>query len=199
MIKKKRIFDLMLVVPGLVVLTPVLLLTALCIKLDSPGQVFFRQERIGRFGVVFRIYKFRTMASDAEKRGARVTVGGDPRITRIGHVLRKYKLDELPQLLNVFKGEMSLVGPRPEVAEYVAYYSDSEKNIVHSVLPGITDPASIRFRNENKLLSMTDDPEREYIENILPRKIELYKHYVNEQTLWSDLKIILKTLGAVGK
>jgi lipopolysaccharide/colanic/teichoic acid biosynthesis glycosyltransferase len=145
------------------------------------------------------VYKFRTMVPDAEKSGARVTVGGDPRITRVGHILRKYKLDELPQLINVLKGEMSLVGPRPEVAEYVTYYSDQQKNIVHSVPPGITDPASIEFRNENKLLSMANDPEQEYIQKILPRKIEMYVEYVIHRSLWIDLKIILRTLGVLGR
>lgn len=195
----KRLFDLILVSPALIILAPFFALASVLIKLDSPGPVFFRQERVGRFGVPFSIYKFRTMVADAERSGPRITIGRDPRITAVGAVLRKYKLDELPQLLNVLKGEMSLVGPRPEVAEYVAYYSDQQKSIVHSVPPGITDPASIEFRNENELLSKATDPELEYAANILPKKIELYTQYVNHRSFWGDLLIIFRTLRVLGR
>lgn len=195
----KRLFDLILVSPALIILAPFFALASVLIKLDSPGPVFFRQERVGRFGVPFSIYKFRTMVADAERSGPRITIGRDPRITAVGAVLRKYKLDELPQLLNVLKGEMSLVGPRPEVAEYVAYYSDQQKSIVLSVPPGITDPASIEFRNENELLSKATDPELEYAANILPKKIELYTQYVNHRSFWGDLLIIFRTLRVLGR
>lgn len=190
----KRLFDLVLAIPGMVLLVPLFALVSLLIKIEGPGSVFFRQERIGRAGVPFKIYKFRTMVPDAESLGYRITVGRDFRITRVGCVLRKYKLDELPQLINVLRGEMSLVGPRPEVAEYVSHYSQQDKKIIHALLPGITDPASIEFRNEAELLSAAVDPEEVYLREILPRKIEMYKRYVNEHSLWFDFKLVLKTL-----
>ncbi|GAB6040565.1 sugar transferase [Endothiovibrio diazotrophicus] len=193
----KRLFDLVSAVTGLVMLFPVLLLVALWIKLDSPGPVFFRQWRVGRRGHPFRIWKFRTMVRDGERQGLRITVGGDARITRSGRLLRKFKFDELPQLLNVVSGDMSLVGPRPEVAEYVAHYPDDLRELVLSVRPGITDLASVEYRDENERLARAADPHKEYIEQILPIKLEYYRRYVEERSFWRDLWIIALTVGAI--
>jgi lipopolysaccharide/colanic/teichoic acid biosynthesis glycosyltransferase len=191
----KRAFDLLLSALGLLLLTPVLLLIALWVKLDSPGPVFFRQERVGRFGRPFFIHKFRTMRVD--NAGLQITVGVDPRITRAGRVLRAAKLDELPQLWDVLRGAMSLVGPRPEVPRYVALYPPQLREIVLSVRPGITDPASLSFRNESELLAAAADPEREYVEVVMPTKLRLAAAYVRRATLRSDLRVILATLGAL--
>jgi len=191
----KRAFDFLASVAGLALLLPLFLAIAIWIKMDGSGPVFFRQERVGRNGRPFRIFKFRTMAFDASKRGLQLTVGADPRITRSGAVLRRYKLDELPQLLNVACGDMSLVGPRPEVPRYVAHYSDSQRADILSVRPGITDPASIAFVNENDLLSAADDPERMYIESVLPRKLRLYEDYIRNRSFWGDVRLIFQTLG----
>ena len=193
----KRIFDLVFVIPGLLILSPVFLVIALLIKRDSDGPVLFKQERAGLHGKPFKVLKFRTMVVDAEKKGAKVTTGGDPRITPSGHWLRKYKLDELPQLINVLKGEMSLVGPRPEVPEYVEFYTDKQKQTVLSVPPGITDIASIEFRNENELLAGSKDPVKDYKEKVLPIKLSYYEQYVKERSLWLDFKLILKTIVAI--
>lgn len=191
----KRAFDLLLSALGLLLLAPVLLLLALWVKLDSPGPVFFRQERVGRFGRPFFIHKFRTMRVD--NAGLQITVGVDPRITRAGRVLRAAKLDELPQLWDVLRGAMSLVGPRPEVPRYVALYPPQLREIVLSVRPGITDPASLSFRNESELLAAAADPEREYVEVVMPTKLRLAAAYVRRATLRSDLRVILATLGAL--
>ncbi|MFY8117841.1 MAG: sugar transferase [Roseateles sp.] len=191
----KRAFDLLLSALGLLLLAPVLLLIALWVKLDSPGPVFFRQERVGRFGRPFFIHKFRTMRVD--NAGLQITVGVDPRITRAGRVLRASKLDELPQLWDVLRGAMSLVGPRPEVPRYVALYPPQLREIVLSVRPGITDPASLSFRNESELLAAAADPEREYVEVVMPTKLRLAAAYVRRATLRSDLRVILATLGAL--
>lgn len=190
----KRVFDLIFAIPGLIVSLPFFLLVSVWIKAESRGPVFFRQERVGRFGRPFLIYKFRTMFQDAGEKGRLLTVGNDPRITRSGIFLRHYKLDELPQLINVIIGNMSLVGPRPEVPEYVAYYPPLVRDIVLSVLPGLTDYATISFRNENFLLGRSDDPERTYIEEIIPVKLEFYQKYVEGCSVWLDLKLILLTL-----
>lgn len=190
----KRIFDFIASLAGLIVLSPVLIVIAIWIKLDSQGPVFFRQNRIGQFSIPFKIYKFRTMVVNAESLGNQITVGNDRRITRSGAFLRKYKLDELPQLADVLFGQMSLVGPRPEVAKYVEYYSPEDKKIIHSVKPGITDNASIEYREENKLLGMSSNPEETYIKQVLPRKVELYKQYVANRSFRGDINIILKTL-----
>lgn len=195
----KRLMDLVLVIPGLLLLSPLFLIIALWIKLDTGGPVFFRQERIGRFGRPFRIYKFRTMVVDAEQRGLRITAGHDPRVTRSGRFLRASKLDELPQLLNVLKGEMSLVGPRPEVAEYVAHYPVALRDKVLSVPPGITDRASIEYRDESRLLAASDNPQQSYIEKILPRKLEYYVRYVDGRSLWGDVVLIFRTLLAIAR
>jgi len=193
----KKLFDLIFVSPALVILFPVFLAIALFIKLDSQGPVFFRQIRVGKDGRNFRIFKFRTMVSGAEKKGIQVSTSSDSRITKIGALLRKYKLDELPQLINVLFGEMSLVGPRPEVPKYVAHYPIEVKFKVLSVCPGITDLASIEFSNENEMLEDVEDVEREYVENILPIKLKYYVDYVDNRSLFGDIKIILMTIRKV--
>jgi len=193
----KRIFDLVFVIPGLLVLCPVLVVVSIWIKLDSKGPVFFRQERVGKSGQLFRIFKFRTMVVDAESLGAKVTVGRDPRITNSGFLLRKYKLDELPQLINVLKGEMSLVGPRPEVKEYVEHWPEEAYDLVLSVPPGITDFASIEFRDENDLLTDAINPVEMYINEITPIKLEHYKRYVRERSIFLDLRLIFRTIVAI--
>jgi lipopolysaccharide/colanic/teichoic acid biosynthesis glycosyltransferase len=193
----KRIFDLLCSVAGLVLLSPFFLIIALLIKLDSPGPVFFRQTRVGRGEETFRIHKFRTMATDTTAGSLQLTVGADPRITRTGHWLRKYKLDELPQLIDVVQGTMSLVGPRPEVPKYVQHYPADKKDIVLSVRPGITDNASIEYRDENSILAKSGNPEQDYIEKILPIKLEYYLRYVSERSMAGDIAIILRTFGAV--
>lgn len=186
----KRLFDLAVAAVGLCLAWPVMGLLALAIKLDSSGPVFFRQERVGRGGRLFRIHKFRTMVSDAPARGLAITVGEDPRVTRVGRWLRRSKLDELPQLLDVLAGHMSLVGPRPEVPRYLPYYPLDLKDRVLSVRPGITDPVSLKFADESILLARAQDPEREYREVILPAKLREAAHYVDHATLWTDLKIL---------
>ena len=193
----KRAFDLAASGIGLLLLSPLLLALAAWIRLDSPGPVFFRQERIGLRGRPFRIYKFRSMRVDHS--GPQITVGADDRITRSGHIIRAYKLDELPQLLNVFLGDMSLVGPRPEVPRYVALYPVDVRAEVLSVRPGITDLASVQYRSESTLLAQSADPERTYVDTILPAKLALCRQYVRERSLGLDLKIIGMTLGILLK
>jgi len=190
----KRLFDFVASSFGLILLSPVFALIALWVRLDSRGPIFFRQERVGFQGAFFRIHKFRTMVPDAEKKGKQITVGADSRITTVGNFLRKYKLDELPQLIDVLVGDMSLVGPRPEVPKYIDYYSDDEKFDVLSVKPGITDNASIEFRDENELLASSKDPEATYINEVLPKKIALYRKYVRERSFFGDVAIIFKTI-----
>lgn len=193
----KRLFDLVFTIPGIIVLSPVLLVLAIWVHFDSNGPIFFRQERVGCYGVPFRIFKFRTMVVDAEKQGKQITVGTDKRVTRSGEVLRHYKLDELPQLFNVILGDMSLVGPRPEVPRYIAEYTEEERQEVLSVRPGITDNASIEFRSENEILGRADDPEYAYIHEVLPIKIKYYREYVQNHSVWGDFIIILKTFKAI--
>jgi lipopolysaccharide/colanic/teichoic acid biosynthesis glycosyltransferase len=193
----KRIFDLTLSLLGVILLVPLLLFISFWIKFDSPGPVFFRQVRVGRFGKNFSIFKFRTMCLDAESSGRQITVGEDPRITRSGKFLRHYKLDELPQLLNVILGEMSLVGPRPEVPRYVALYPIEISKLVLSVPPGITDFASIEYRDENVILGCAIDPDKTYIDEILPVKLAFYKRYISERSLWIDIILILRTFKAI--
>ena len=193
----KRLFDIVFAGLGLLLLGPLLLGIALWIKLDSRGPVFFRQERVGRFGVPFRIHKFRTMVTDAERLGAKITVGADARITAAGRWLRASKVDELPQLWDVLRGAMSLVGPRPEVPRYVALYPPAMRELVLSVRPGITDPASLSFRNESELLARAADPEREYVEVVMPMKLGLTADYVRHASLLGDIRLILATLGAI--
>jgi lipopolysaccharide/colanic/teichoic acid biosynthesis glycosyltransferase len=193
----KRLFDIVFAGLGLLLLGPLLLGVALWIKLDSRGPVFFRQERVGRFGAPFRIHKFRTMVTDAERLGAQITVGDDARITAAGRWLRASKVDELPQLWDVLRGAMSLVGPRPEVPRYVALYPPAMRDLVLSVRPGITDPASLSFRNESELLARAADPEREYVEVVMPAKLGLTADYVRHASLLGDIRLILATLGAI--
>ncbi|MEP7056572.1 MAG: sugar transferase [Caldimonas sp.] len=194
----KRLFDLLLASAGLVVLAPLLLAIALWIKLDSPGPVFFRQLRVGRHGALFRIHKFRTMRHGAEDAAAApLTVGADPRITRAGARLRRAKLDELPQLLDVVAGRMSLVGPRPEVPRYVALYPAPLRAKVLSVRPGLTDPASIEYRDESALLARAADPEREYVEVVMPAKLRAAARYVDQMSLATDVRVLGATLRAL--
>jgi lipopolysaccharide/colanic/teichoic acid biosynthesis glycosyltransferase len=193
----KRVLDVVVSLLTLMVLGLPLLLLALWIRLDSRGSVLFRQIRVGRHGREFRIFKFRTMRVDAERTGGPLTIGADPRVTSAGAFLRRYKLDELPQLLNVLLGEMSLVGPRPEMPQYVARYPVEVRDIVLSVRPGITDTASIVFRNENELLSRSSDPEKTYIEEVLPVKLNHYMEYVHSRSFALDVKIAVRTLMAV--
>ena len=193
----KRLFDLFFAGCGLIFLSPIFIIIAVFVKFDTPGPVFFRQERVGQFGKLFRIHKFRTMVADAQKRGMQITVGKDSRITRSGAFLRNYKLDELPQLIDVVIGTMSLVGPRPEVPKYVAYYPDDVRDLVLSMKPGITDLASIEFRDENKLLGEAAEPEEMYKHQILPIKLNLYVEYVKKHSLFLDVAIIVRTLKAV--
>jgi len=195
----KRLFDFIASFCGLILLSPVFVLAALWIKIDSRGSIFFRQERVGFQGEGFRIHKFRTMVLDAEKKGKQITVGADSRITTVGRALRKYKLDELPQLIDVLIGDMSLVGPRPEVPKYIDCYSDDEKHDVLSVKPGITDNASIEFRDESELLASSKDPEAAYINEVLPKKIALYRKYVKERSFFGDVAIIFKTIFLIVK
>ncbi len=193
----KRLFDILASALGLLLLSPLLLFVALWIKWDSPGPVMFRQERVGRFGRPFRIHKFRSMRVDAPALGPQITIGEDPRITASGRFIRRSKLDELPQLWDVLRGAMSLVGPRPEVPRYVALYPPALREIVLSVRPGITDPASLAFRNESELLAASADPERTYVEEILPAKLALMVDYVESASLGGDLRWVWWTVAAV--
>ena len=194
----KRLVDLLLSGIGLLLLSPLLALLALLIKLDSPGPVFYRQVRVGRYGAEFRIHKFRTMVDPSARRGAQagleLTVGDDPRITRIGRWLRPRRLDELPQLIDVWRGKMSLVGPRPEVPRYVAHYPPALRELVLSVRPGITDPASTTYLDEARLLARAADPEREYVEVVLPAKLALSAAYVGQASLMHDLRLLCRTV-----
>ena len=192
----KRLFDIVASGCGLLVLSPVLLVVAIWIKLDSRGPVFYRQVRVGYKNKDFRIFKFRSMRIGADK-GSLVTIGGrDPRITRSGYFIRKYKLDELPQLINVFIGDMSLVGPRPEVRHYVDYWTPEQMHVL-DVRPGITDPASIKFRNENELMGKAENPEEHYINVIMQEKIKLYLEYVENASFLYDLRLIFKTFTVI--
>ena len=193
----KRLFDIAFALLALLLLGPLLLAVALWVRLDSPGPVFFRQQRVGRSGQLFDIYKFRTMQTGAEAMGPQITVGEDARITRAGAWLRRSKVDELPQFINVLRGDMSVVGPRPEVPRYVAQYPADVRETVLSVRPGITDLASIEFRDESALLARSSDPERTYVEQILPAKLRHAQEYVRTRSLWLDLRIIARTVLAV--
>jgi lipopolysaccharide/colanic/teichoic acid biosynthesis glycosyltransferase len=195
----KRGFDIAFSVVVLLLLAPLLLAVALWVKLDSPGPVFFRQRRVGLRGREFLIYKFRTMRINAEAVGPQITIGTDPRITRSGEYLRKYKIDEFAQFFNVLIGDMSVVGPRPEVPRYVKYYPAEVKELVFSVRPGLTDWASIQFKDENNLLNDSLNPEKTYIEKILPAKLDLYVKYIRHCSFLGDLKIIVYTLKALVK
>jgi len=189
----KRFFDFCSSLIGLIILSPVMLMTAIFIKLNDNGPVFFAQERMGKGFEKFKLLKFRTMIVNADKTGEAITKGEDPRITGIGKFLRYYKLDELPQLINVLKGEMSMVGPRPEVEKYVAVFKDQYQQIL-TIKPGITDYATLQFRNEEEILNEYEDTHEGYMKGVLPAKIELYLKYLNEMNFVTDLKIIFKTL-----
>lgn len=188
----KRLFDIVLSLAGAVILLPFFVILAVFVKLDSPGPVFYRQERMGKDFRPFKIYKFRTMIADADKQGLQITAGGDERITRVGKLLRKTKLDELPQLINVLKGDMSFVGPRPEVEKYVRMYKQDYDDIL-KLRPGITDIASLAFRDEESVLKGKQDPEEFYRNILLPQKIKLAKKYISNYSFWYDLKLIFLT------
>jgi lipopolysaccharide/colanic/teichoic acid biosynthesis glycosyltransferase len=190
---KKRAFDVTTASVGLVLLSPLLLFVSLLIKLDSPGPALFQQERIGQGFRPFRIYKFRTMVQDAPGKGGMITFGGDPRITRVGRLLRRTKIDELPQLINILRGEMSFVGPRPEVRRYVELFREDYAEIL-KVLPGITDLASLKYRHEAEILGRCENPEEEYVKRVLPEKIRLAKEYLSQSSLRFDIILILKTV-----
>lgn len=194
----KRMFDLLVSSLALLATAPLLLVLAVLVKLSSPGPVLFRQERVGRNFRRFRINKFRTMVVDAPSRGGQITVGEDPRVTRVGRFLRKTKLDELPQLFNVFLGEMSFVGPRPEVPKYVEMFRNDYEEVLR-VRPGITDLASLKYRDESTLLGQAPDPEQMYVAQVLPDKIALAKEYIRQASLRYDLWIILRTVAVVGR
>ena len=192
----KRVLDILVAVTLLVVLFPVLLVISTLIKIDSKGPVFFRQQRIGQFGKPFRIIKFRSMTAAPQAEKGRFDAGSEVRVTRIGRILRKSKLDEVPQLLNVLKGEMSLVGPRPEVEKWVNAYPQRWR-CIHTAKPGITGPASIEFRNEEELLKASTDPEQTYRDEILPQKLALYEQYIQNRSFWVDLKLLFQTFAKV--
>lgn len=189
----KRIFDIICSGLGLIVLSPFLLFVAIKIKNESDGPIFFKQIRVGENGKEFQILKFRTMIVDAEKLGRQITVGNDSRITKIGAFLRKYKIDELPQLINVLKGDMSLVGPRPEVPRYVNMYNEEQRKVLE-VKPGITDLASIRYRDENELLGQAENPDEFYIKTIMPDKLALNLEYIRKSNVFLDIYIIFRTI-----
>lgn len=193
----KRAFDLLAAAIGLVLVSPLLILVAVAIRLDSPGPVLFRQRRVGRNFRPFEIYKFRTMVDGASRMGPSVTAGEDPRVTRVGRILRRTKIDELPQLINVIKGDMSLVGPRPELPKYVEMFRRDYEEIL-AVRPGMTDPASLVYHDEAELLGQVGDPEEEYIRNVLPAKIALARRYLARSSLLFDLAVIVKTVGTLG-
>ncbi|MFH1894772.1 MAG: sugar transferase [Patescibacteria group bacterium] len=190
----KRFFDFLFSFLGLIIVSPLLSLISFWIKIDSPGPVFYRGERVGQFGKKFMIFKFRTMVDNADKMGGPSTAGDDPRLTKIGIFLKKYQLDELPQLINVFLGQMSFVGPRPEVPIYVDMMTRDEKNVILSVPQGMTDLASLWNFHESGILEGSQDPEKVYLEKVRPEKIRLQIKYVKERSFWLDIKIIIKTL-----
>lgn len=192
----KRAFDLVATLPGLMLMAPAFAVIAVLVKAVDGGPVFFRQERIGRGGKPFRIWKFRTMEVGADRMGRAITVGEDRRITRSGRWLRRTKLDEFPQLFNVLTGEMSLVGPRPEVPRYVALYSEEQRRVL-ALRPGITDPASMKYRDESSILGRSKDPDTFYVQELMPDKIRLNLEYAAKATLWSDLVLIFRTLGVM--
>ena len=189
----KRIFDFLLSFFGIIILSPIFIIVSIAIKLDSKGSILFLQKRVGRYGKEFNIYKFRTMVTDAEKLGKQITVGKDNRITRVGAFLRKFKIDELPQLFNVLKGDMSLVGPRPEVPKYVALYNEEQRKVL-DIRPGITDMASLRYKDENDILGKVDNPEEYYINVIMKDKLNLNLEYIEKSNVFFDIYLILKTI-----
>jgi lipopolysaccharide/colanic/teichoic acid biosynthesis glycosyltransferase len=195
----KRVFDVLVSLCAIVVLAPLLIAITAWVKIDSKGPALFCQKRVGRHGRTFKILKFRTMCVGASAEGPQITIGNDSRITRAGSILRRHKLDELPQFFNVLRGEMSVVGPRPEVPRYFAFYSERQQETILSIRPGITDSASVEFRNESALLGEADDPEYFYTQVILPAKLEQAEHYVRTHTLLGDARIILCTIAALAR
>lgn len=189
----KRIFDFLLSLFGIIILSPIFIIVSIAIKLDSKGRILFLQKRVGRYGKEFNIYKFRTMVTDAEKLGKQITVGKDNRITKVGAFLRKFKIDELPQLFNVLKGDMSLVGPRPEVPKYVALYNKEQRKVL-DIRPGITDMASLRYKDENDILGKVDNPEEYYINVIMKDKLKLNLEYIEKSNIFFDIYLIFKTI-----
>ena len=194
----KRLFDIFFSLLGLIILLPILLIIAILIKLESKGSIFYRQIRVGKQNEDFKIFKFRTMFVGSDKKGLLTLGDNDSRVTKTGYFLRKYKLDEMPQLINVLVGTMSFVGPRPEVRKYVNHYSEEDLQILQAK-PGITDYASIAFRDEAELLKDTDNPEKLYIEDIMPKKIALNKKYIVNPSVFTDIKIIIKTFISIVK
>lgn len=189
----KRIFDFFAALIGIVILSPIFIIVSIAIKLDSPGNIMFLQKRVGKCGKEFDIFKFRTMVTNAERLGKQITVGKDNRITKVGAFLRKYKIDELPQLFNVLKGDMSLVGPRPEVPKYVALYNEEQKKVL-SVRPGITDLASLKYSDENDILGKVENPEEYYINVIMKDKLSLNLEYIEKSNLFFDISLVIKTI-----
>ena len=194
----KRLFDVLTCSLALILLLPLELAIALCIVSDSRGGVFYRQTRVGKNGNDFSLLKFRTMRPRADQNGPLITIGADNRITRCGHLLRKYKLDELPQLINIVKGDMSIVGPRPEVRKYVELYNERQRKVL-SVRPGLTDYASLEYISESELLAQSSNPEKTYVDEIMPAKLELNLKYIENQSVKVDIKLIFKTLMAIVK
>ena len=192
----KRLMDLVVASVGLILLAPVLLIVGILIKIDSPGPVFYRGDRIGKDGKPFKMLKFRTMVIHADRMGAALTHGGDPRVTRIGRLLRKWKIDEIPQLINVVRGEMSLVGPRPESPVYVQYYTPEQKQVL-TVKPGITGQTQVRYRHEETLLGQCADPEKDYVEKIMPQKLAIDLEYIENRSMLLDLALLFETFLAV--
>lgn len=192
----KRCFDLAAAAVGVAAVAPVLGATAVLVKFSSPGPILFRQQRVGRHGVPFELWKFRSMRVEAGA-GPQVTAHGDPRITPIGRLLRKTKLDELPELFNVLRGDLSLVGPRPEVPRYVALYPEDDRRFLQQFRPGLTDPATIRFRNEEDILARAPDPERAYVHELLPEKLKMYRRYLETASFTSDLRVLAETVWVI--
>ena len=189
----KRLFDLVCALPGLIVLAPLFLVIGLLIKLDSPGPVFYRGERIGKDGIPFKMFKFRTMVVNADQMGSALTHSGDPRVTQVGRALRHWKIDELPQVINILRGDMSVVGPRPESPRYVEHYTPEQRQVL-SVRPGVTGLTQVKFRNEETLLQSCADLEVDYVETIMPQKLALDLEYIAHRSLLLDVELILETL-----
>lgn len=192
-VKAKRLFDLAFTIPGLILLSPLFGLVAIAVKLGDGGPVFFRQQRVGRGGVLFSVFKFRSMCVDAEKHGPLITIGNDPRITPVGCILRRSKLDELPQLINVLLGEMSLVGPRPKVKQYTDRFPEDQRAVLE-LMPGITDPASLEYRDEQRYLAQFKNPEEVYVELAIPHKLQINLEYARKANICTDFVVILRTL-----
>ncbi|MGH1418082.1 MAG: sugar transferase [Hyphomicrobiaceae bacterium] len=193
----KRIFDVLVAIGLLILFAPILAIIAILVKRDTPGPVYFKQKRVGQYGRPFQIYKFRTMVDAPRSQGPQVTAGSDPRITKTGRILRNTKLDELPQLINIIKGDMSFVGPRPEVPAYVEHWTDHDRQLILSLRPGITDPATIKFRDEEGLLASAENPEEFYLSKVLPEKLALYREYVATRTFCGDIALMFKTVARI--